>query len=150
MGREKSVRVAINDQPHALRLRSWPWRGMNDQRLMVGANPAESHDSQYDRGAYRANAMQAISANDLKTRGVGAIAEALQQQSEVAVSVRGELRYVVMHAAHYQRLRDYELEVALSETRADLAAGRFVAESVDAHLERIETMAAAEEENEAT
>lgn len=94
--------------------------------------------------------MQAISANDLKTRGVGAIAEALQQQSEVAVSVRGELRYVVMHAAHYQRLRDYELEVALSETRADLAAGRFVAESVDAHLERIETMAAAEEENEAT
>jgi hypothetical protein len=47
-------------------------------------------------------------------------------------------------------LRDCELEVALSETRADLAAGRFVAESVDAHLERIETMAAGEEENETT
>jgi len=82
--------------------------------------------------------VQAISANDLKTRGVGAIAEALQQQSEVAVSVRGELRYVVMKAAHYQRLRDYELEVALSETRADLAAGRF------------ETMATVEEDNETT
>lgn len=37
--------------------------------------------------------MQAIFANELKTRGVGAIPEALRQQSEVAVSVRGELRY---------------------------------------------------------
>jgi hypothetical protein len=94
--------------------------------------------------------MQAISANELKTRGVGAIAEALRQQSEVAVSVRGEVRYVVMEAAHYQRLRECELEVALSETRADLAAGRLVEESVDAHLERIEALASREENPKAT
>jgi hypothetical protein len=94
--------------------------------------------------------VQVISANELKTRGVGAIDEALQQQCEVAVSVRGELRYVVMEAAHYQRLRECELEVALSETRAELAAGRFVEESVDAHLERLESLAAHGEDTQAT
>lgn len=94
--------------------------------------------------------MQAISANELKTRGVGAIAEALRQQREVAVSVRGEVRYVVMEAAQYQRLRECELEVALRETRADLAAGRFVEESVDAHLERIAALAAPPEEIQVT
>jgi hypothetical protein len=100
--------------------------------------PAEPCDSRYGGQTYWTSAVQAISSNDLTIRDVGAIAEALQQQSEVAVSVRGELRSVVMNAAHYQRLRDYELEVALSDTRADLAAGR------------IETMATVEEENETT
>ncbi|MFS6825748.1 hypothetical protein [Cyanobium sp. ATX-6F1] len=84
--------------------------------------------------------MQSISANELKMRGVGAIAEALQQGPEVGVSVRGQLRYVLMDAEHYQHLRECELEVALIETRADLAAGRFVVESAEDHLKRLEQM----------
>jgi Fe-S cluster assembly scaffold protein SufB len=36
----------------------------------------------------------------------------------------------------YQRLRDCELEIALQETRADLAAGHVHAEAVDDHLRR--------------
>jgi hypothetical protein len=84
--------------------------------------------------------MQAITSNELKTGGIGAIAKALEQDREVGVSVRGHLRYVVLEAAEYQRLRDCELEVALLETRADLAAGRFREESVEAHLTRLDTM----------
>ncbi len=85
--------------------------------------------------------MQAIPANDLKTGGIGAISRALENEREVGLSVRGELRYVVMEADAYQRLRECELDIALQEARADLAAGRVVHESVDDHLRRLDAMA---------
>lgn len=87
------------------------------------------------------NPMRAISANDLKTGGIGVISRALEHEREVGLSVRGELRFVVMEADAYQRLRECELEIALLETRADLAAGRVVHESVDDHLKRVDAMA---------
>lgn len=82
--------------------------------------------------------MVHISANDLKTKGVAAIESALAEQPEAIVSVRGKERFVVMDLAHYQHLRECELEAALAETRADLAAGRFVEESAVVHMDRIE------------
>ncbi len=81
--------------------------------------------------------METISANDLKTRGVGAIDDALREQSEAPVTVRGQVKYVVMSREQYQYLRECELEAALAESKADLDAGRFVKESVDQHLKRI-------------
>jgi len=84
--------------------------------------------------------MSPISANDLKTRGVGAIDQALQDQTEAAVTVRGEVKYVVMSKEQYQYLRECELEAALAESKADLDAGRFVSESVAQHLKRIDTI----------
>ncbi len=81
--------------------------------------------------------MNPISANDLKTRGVGAIEQALQEQAEVSVTVRGEVRYIVMSKEQYQYLRECEIEAALAESKADLDAGRFVKETVAQHLRRI-------------
>ncbi len=81
--------------------------------------------------------MNPISANDLKTKGVGAIDHALQEHVEAAVTVRGEVKYVVMSKEHYQYLRECELEAALAESKADLDAGRFVKETVAQHLRRI-------------
>jgi PHD/YefM family antitoxin component YafN of YafNO toxin-antitoxin module len=81
--------------------------------------------------------MGTISANDLKTRGVAAIDAQLAEQSEAVIAVRGKDRYVVMNLEHYHYLRECELEAALAETRADLAAGRSVEESPEAHLARI-------------
>ena len=78
--------------------------------------------------------MNPISANDLKTRGVGAIEQALQEQAEVSVTVRGDVRYVVMSKDQYQYLRECELEAALAESKSDLDAGRFVKETVAQHL----------------
>lgn len=81
--------------------------------------------------------MNPISANDLKTRGVGAIEQALQEQAEVSVTVRGEVRYVVMSKEQYQYLRECELEATLAESKSDLDAGRFVKETVAQHLRKI-------------
>jgi hypothetical protein len=81
--------------------------------------------------------MSDLTANELKTRGVTAIEEALKTETEAVVSVRGERRYVVMDMTQYTHLRECELEAALAESRADLDAGRFVRESAEDHLERV-------------
>jgi len=81
--------------------------------------------------------MKSIAANDLKVRGVSTIQDALNEDSEVFISVRGKERYVVMDIEEYNRLRVCELEAALYETRQQIAAGEFVEESVDAHVARL-------------
>ena len=84
--------------------------------------------------------MSHISANDLKTKGISAIELALSTASEALVSVRGKDKFVVMDMAHYHYLRECELDAALAQTRADLAAGRMVQESPEAHLARLDAM----------
>lgn len=84
--------------------------------------------------------MPSITANDLKTKGVSAIEAILEQQPEAIISVRGKDRFVVMDLEHYHYLRECELDAALAETRADLAAGRFVKESPEDHLARLDTL----------
>ncbi len=59
----------------------------------------------------------------------------LANHSEAIVSVRGKDKFVVMAIAQYNYLRECELEAALAEeTRADLAEGRLVQESEEAHV----------------
>lgn len=82
--------------------------------------------------------MSHISANDLKTKGVSAIEAALADSQEAIVSVRGKDKFVVMDIAHYHYLRECELDAALAETHADLKAGRFVQESAEEHLARLD------------
>ena len=84
--------------------------------------------------------MPNISANDIKTKGIAAIESALNEASEAIVSVRGKDRFVVMDIAHYHYLRECELDAALAQTQVDLAAGRFVQESPEAHLARLDTL----------
>ncbi|MFA7496807.1 MAG: hypothetical protein WCY67_10925 [Acidithiobacillus sp.] len=81
--------------------------------------------------------MSHISANDLKTKGISAIELALSDAPEAIVSVRGKDKFVVMDLAHYHYLRECELDAALAQTRADLAAGHFVEESAEAHVARV-------------
>ena len=45
-----------------------------------------------------------------------------------------------MDVDHYSYLRGCELEAAVHEARADLAVGRIVRESPEAHLERLDAM----------
>ena len=81
--------------------------------------------------------MKTIAANDLKIKGVSTIQNALEEDSEAIISVRGKERYVVMDLEEYNRLRVCELEAALYETRQQVAAGEFIEESVDQHIARI-------------
>jgi hypothetical protein len=84
--------------------------------------------------------MSVIPANDLKIKGIKAIEEALLVEPEALVSVRGQVRYVVMSSNQYQYLRECELEAALAESRADIEAGRYVKETVAQHIQRIQQM----------
>ncbi|KAF0162014.1 MAG: prevent-host-death family protein [Rhodocyclaceae bacterium] len=84
--------------------------------------------------------MAHISANELKTKGVAAIEATLVDHTEAVISVRGKDRFVVMDIAHYHYLRECELDAALAESRADLAAGRSLAESPEAHLARLDKL----------
>jgi hypothetical protein len=47
-----------------------------------------------------------------------------------------------MDIAHYHYLRECELNAAWAASKADIAAGRFVIESVDEHMARLEAMPA--------
>lgn len=81
--------------------------------------------------------MSAISAGELKRRGVSALTPALSEDDEVMITVRGKCQYVVMKVESYARLREAELDQALHEARSDYAAGRIADESVAAHLQRM-------------
>ena len=84
--------------------------------------------------------MTIISANELKTKGVSAIQSALDKQNEVVISVRGKQQFVVVDIAHYNYLRECELSTAIIESEQDLAEGKFVEESAEDHVARLESM----------
>ncbi len=86
--------------------------------------------------------MSLLTANDLKTRGVAAIESVLATQPEAMISVRGKERFVVMDMAHYHYLRECELDAALAQSQADVAAGRFVVESASEHIARLDALLA--------
>jgi len=81
--------------------------------------------------------MKNIAANELKTKGVSVLENALKEGGEAIITVRGEQKYVVINMAQYDKLREYELDIALLEARADIAEGRVRRESVDEHMKRV-------------
>jgi len=81
--------------------------------------------------------MASITANDLKTKGVSVVEAALQQDGEAVITVRGERKYVVLDFNTYNKLREYELNIALHEARSDVASGNYKTESVDDHMKRV-------------
>lgn len=84
--------------------------------------------------------MGIVTANELKTRGVAAIEEAVSATGEAILSVRGERRYVTVSVEDYMRLRSCELEAALREVESDLAEGKFVVEDAEEHVRRLDTL----------
>ena len=87
--------------------------------------------------------MSTLTANDLKTRGVAAIEALLAISPRPMISVRGKDRFVVMEVAQYHYLRECELDAALAQSQADMAAGRYVVETAPEHMARLETLLAA-------
>jgi len=81
--------------------------------------------------------MNSITANELKTKGVSIVESALQDDDEAIITVRGKDKYVIIDMDKYNRLREHELEIALLETREDLAKGRVKRESVAEHMKRV-------------
>ena len=74
-----------------------------------------------------------IAANDLKVRGLKAIDEQMEHNDEVAITVRGKVKYVVMKVEKFDELREYELDRALVEARKDINEGRYT-NSLEQHF----------------
>lgn len=78
-----------------------------------------------------------LTANELKTKGISAINKILSKASEAIITVRGKNKFVVLPIDEYNKLREYELEAALKETKKDLQEGKIVEESIKEHIKRI-------------
>ena len=81
--------------------------------------------------------MKEISANEIKTRGIKAISELTEDESEVVVTVRGKREYVLMPLERFNRLREMEIEYAVAKAKQEISEGKFYEESVDEHINRI-------------
>jgi len=81
--------------------------------------------------------MKEISANEIKTRGIKAISELTEDESEVVVTVRGKREYVLMPLEKFNRLREMEIEYAVAKAKQEISEGKFYEESVDEHINRI-------------
>ena len=81
--------------------------------------------------------MNAVTANELKTRGISAVEDLLKTEEEAIISVRGVEKYVIMGLEKYAMLRESELDMAVKEARADYKAGRTITENVDDHMKRV-------------
>ncbi len=77
-----------------------------------------------------------ITANEIKTRGVKAIEEALQERPRVGITVRGKVKYVVMPVEDYDDMRTRELDQAYEEVMEDIKNGDYTT-SVKDHIQEI-------------
>ena len=82
--------------------------------------------------------MAFITANELKKKGVSLLDDKVSKDEETIITVRGKSKYVVIGMAKYNQYREYELDVAIRETREDIKKGNFVVESVDDHIKRLQ------------
>ncbi len=78
-----------------------------------------------------------ITANEIKTGGIKAIEEHLENSDRVGITVRGKVKYVIMPVETYDVLQELELDRALAETREDIKNGAFTT-SLDKHFEELD------------
>ena len=81
--------------------------------------------------------MLTVTANMLKTKGISAFNEALNENEEAIISVHGKNKFVVLSMEKYSYLRECELEAALLEAKQDLKNGNFKTDSIDNHMKRV-------------
>jgi PHD/YefM family antitoxin component YafN of YafNO toxin-antitoxin module len=81
--------------------------------------------------------MNSVTANELKTKGMSVVESHLAVDEEVIISVRGQDKYVVMDLEKYTKLREYELEIAVQEAKADIETGQYQAYTVSDHMKQV-------------
>ncbi len=78
-----------------------------------------------------------IVANDLRTKGIKILKEALENSDEAFISVRGEHQFVVMRTENHEKLKSYELDIAYIEAMRDIKNGDFKSISADKHIKEL-------------
>jgi hypothetical protein len=82
-------------------------------------------------------ASVAITASELKRKGVSIIERLLRMEDEVVISVSGKPRYVVIDLTRYDDLCECEIAAAWAQMREDVAAGRYTCQGADTHVARV-------------
>lgn len=78
-----------------------------------------------------------ITANDIKTKGISAFKDIIDNENELFISVRGKEKFVALSIEKYNYFRECELEIALMQAKADFKNGNFKDYSIDEHLAKI-------------
>ncbi len=78
-----------------------------------------------------------ITANDLKVKGITAIEELVTENDGVVITVRGIEKYVILPIQEYNKLREFELDAAIQESKNEIASGKYFSDSIDEHLKRV-------------
>lgn len=78
-----------------------------------------------------------ITANELKTRGIKAIEENLNDHNEVGITVHGKVKYIAMTIEQYDQMRAAELDAAYNQVMMDIDQGKYKLETADQHIKRI-------------
>ncbi len=81
--------------------------------------------------------MTLVTANELKKKGVSVFDQIVDSDSEAVITVRGKQKYVVIDIDEYNKYLECRLDIALKEAHEDMAAGRFIKESVEDHIKRL-------------
>jgi len=81
--------------------------------------------------------MPSITANQLKTSGISALAPIIDEHKAAMITVRGKNRYVIMDFDTYNHLRECELEAAIVESKRELEQGEVFKDTIDEHIRRI-------------
>lgn len=79
----------------------------------------------------------AISANELKTKGLKVVEQEININEEAIITVHGEQKYAIVDMNRYNYLRECELEAALFEARRDLKDNNVKNGSIEEHIKRI-------------
>jgi len=78
-----------------------------------------------------------ITANDVKTKGVGLFTSLLETFDELIINVRGKNKFVVIEIERYNELRAMELDIAYIQTKEDLKSKKYKTQTAKEHLEEL-------------
>jgi len=77
-----------------------------------------------------------ITANEVKTKGVQAFANIVDEWTSAFITVRGKPKYIVMTKERYNDIFERETLLALKEAKEDIKNGNFHT-SIENHLKEI-------------
>jgi PHD/YefM family antitoxin component YafN of YafNO toxin-antitoxin module len=80
--------------------------------------------------------MLEITANEIKTKGISSLDIITENEEDAVITVKGKKKYVVIPIEKYNKIREIELEIALKETKDDIASGKFYS-GVKKHLKKV-------------
>ena len=76
-------------------------------------------------------------ANDLKVKGVTLIDSVVEENQSAIITVRGVEKYVILKMSDYNKILEMELDLAIQQTKADIAAGRFHTDGIEEHMKLV-------------